>query len=574
MKLVPDILNQSKSESPEEKIRRLNAEIESLRNDNTSLRNDNTSLRNDNTFLRNDNESLRNASKSKDIRIADLTNQIDYWKKRFFGRMSEKKHLPLDPDQLSLFAAEELTQMTPEESAAIKAEAEAQEETIEKTIKVKVKSTPKRKSLDTTGLPVEETHLWPEGTTDTDGNLLDGFVEIGAETSDTLEKIPSRLFVARIIRHKVMAKADSQLNEEDRKILIAPLPQKPIEKGMAGASILADILIGKFIDHLPFYRQINRFRECGLRVSASTINGWYEESVESLHWLYKLLKQQVMASEYVQVDESTVPVIDNENHRTRKGYEWCVRDGLTGQLFFWYDQGSRSKKTAKELLGGYRGVFQSDGYEVYDQFCGVNGVVGAACWAHARRKFVDALKENRSLATQAIVMIGKLYAVEEEADKAGLTPEKRAALRREKSYPVIQLMEKWCVDTYATVLEKSLLGKAIAYTYSLMERLSVYVTDGRINIDNNLIENAIRPLALGRKNWLFCGNDASAYRAAIVYSLLASCRAADIDPRQWLEHVLVEIPARRKLNLPLGDLLPLEYAKRPGVKRWNIPDPE
>lgn len=522
--------------------------------------------------LRAENAGLRDDNKQKDEKIADLTNQLDYWKKRFFGRMSEKKHLPVDPSQLSLFSEEELAQLTPQEAEAIKQDAEKQEQTIEKTIKVK--QTPKRKSLDTTGLPVEETHLWPDGVVDAEGNLRNGYVEIGTETSDTIEKVPARLYVSRLIRHKVISKSDMSLNAEERKILIAPLPQKAIEKGMAGASVLADIIISKYIDHLPFHRQINRFRECGLRVPASTMTGWYEESVESLHLLYKLLRQQVMSSEYIQVDESTVPVIDNEKHKTRKGYEWCVRDGITGATFFWYDRGSRSKKTAKELLGGYRGVFQSDGYEAYDQFIGVNGVQGAACWAHARRKFCDALKENNTLATQAIVMIGKLYAVEKEADEAGLTADQRGALRREKAYPVIRLMEKWCVDTYSKVLEKSLLGKAIAYTYSLLERLSVYVTDGRINIDNNLIENAIRPLALGRKNWLFCGNDASAYRAAIVYSMMASCRAADIDPRQWLEDVLTEIPRRRKTGQPLDDLLPSRYSKRPEIKRWNIPDPD
>ncbi|MDE6443124.1 MAG: transposase [Muribaculaceae bacterium] len=185
---------------------------------------------------------------------------------------------------------------------------------------------------------------------------------------------------------------------------------------------------------------------------------------------------------------------------------------------------------------------------------------------------MDALKENQKLATQAIVMIGKLYEVEKKADEADMTPDQRRELRQKESYPVIQLMEKRCVDSYATVLEPSLLGKAI--TYSLMDRLAVYVNDGRINIDNNLIENAIRPLALGRNNWLFCGNDASAYRAAIVYSLLASCRAADVDPRQWLEYVLVEIPARKKNGMPMDDLLPMAYAIHPDVRRWNLPDPD
>lgn len=526
-------------------------------------------------------KAQRGAIKANEAMIADLTarvnnltNQVDYWRKRFYGRMSEKKHLPLDPGQLSLFSEVELAQMTPQETEDLKKEAETQEQAIEKTIKARAKGTPKRKGLDTTGLEVRETHIWPDGTTDGKGNLLEEYVEIGIETSDLLEKEPAKVYVARTVRHKVIARSDMSLNAEERSILAAPLPQKPVDKGMAGATVLTDIILGKYLYHLPFYRQISQYRENGLRIPASTIEGWYEDSVESLHYLYRLLRQRVMSSEYIQVDESTVPVIDNEKHRTRKGYEWCVRDGITGQLFFWYDRGSRSKKTARELLGGYRGVFQSDGYEAYDQFCDIAGVTGAACWAHARRKFVEALKEDKALATQAIVMIGKLYAVEEEADEAGMDAMQRMELRRQRAYPVIRLMEKWCLDTYARVLEKSLLGKAIAYTYSLMERLSVYVSDGRINIDNNLIENAIRPLALGRKNWLFCGNDASAYRAAIVYSLTASCRAAGIDPRQWMEEVLVEIPRRRKASIPLDDLLPAVYALRPGVKKWNIPDPD
>ena len=529
-------------------------------------------LESDKISLERDKGSLEKEKKNLEQENVSLLQQLDYWKKRFFGRMSEKKHLPLDPNQLSLFSAEDLAQMSPEEKEGLEAEAQKQEETITKT--VTVRRQPKRRNLDTTGLMVMENHLYPEGCTDSEGKLLESFVEIGTETSDRLEMVAPKLYVERTIRHKVISREDMARNAEDRTIMIAPLPPMPIEHGMAGASLLADIILGKFLYHLPFYRQINRFREFGLRLPASTIGDWYEKSVESLNVLYELLRKQVMASEYIQVDESVVPVLDNEKHKARKGYEWCVRDGLTGSLFFWYDRGSRSKKTARELLGGYRGTFQSDGYEAYEQFCDTPGVQGAACWAHARRKFVDALKEDQKLATQAIVMIGKLYEVERKADEAGMTAEQRRELRQKEAYPVIQLMERWCLDTYATVLESSLMGKAIAYTYSLMDRLAIYVNDGSINIDNNLIENAIRPLALGRKNWLFCGNDASAYRASIVYSLLASCRAADVDPRQWLEHVLVEIPSRRKTGQSMEDLLPMEYAKSPDTRPWNLPDPD
>lgn len=502
-----------------------------------------------------------------------LENRIGWLEKQLFGSRSEKR-LPLAPDALqpSLFGDD----LTPGERSVIEAEAEKVGKELEKSVKPKNK--PVRRELDTTGLPVHETHIYPEGTTNEDGVLKEGYEEIGTETSDRLAKVPARVYIDRIVRHKVIWKGtggnDVAAEEEKTTVLIAPLPASPLERGMAGESILADIIIAKFFYHLPFYRQIEQFRECGLRVPNSTIEGWFEVAVDNLRFLYMLLRRRVMSSQYIHVDESTVPIIDSEKHKARKGYLWCVVDGINKDVFFFNDRGSRSKETARKLLGSYRGVFQSDGYEAYDQFCNMPGVQGAACWAHARRYWVNAYKEDEKLASQMITLIAKLYKVEKEADELGLTTDERKDKRRKESYPVIRLIEKWCLDTYPKVLEKSLVGKAIAYTYGLLERLSVYVNDGRIDIDNNAAENAIRPLALGRKNWLFCGNDAAADRAAIVYSLISTCRNANVDPRQWLEHVLLEIPQRKKSGLPLDDLLPREYAKRPGVKTWNIPDKE
>ena len=500
-----------------------------------------------------------------------LENRIDWLENQLFGSRSEKR-LPLTPDALqpSLFGDE----LSPEEKAVIEAETEKAGKEIEKSVKPKNK--PVRRELDITGLPVREKHIYPEGTTNPDGRLKEGYVEIGTEITNRLRKIPAQVYVVSIVRHKVARKGEGRETEADgvekTEVLIAPLPPAPIEKGMADESVLADVIISKFFYHLPFYRQIEQFRECGLRVPNSTIEGWFEVAVDHLRFLYMLLRQRVMSSQYIHVDESTVPIIDNEKHKARKGYLWCVVDGMDHDVFFFNDRGSRSKEAARKLLGSYRGVFQSDGYEAYDQFCGKEGVQGAACWAHARRYWVNALKEDEKAASQMIALIAKLYKVEKEADEAGLGFDERKKKRQEEAYPVIRLIEKWCLDTYPKVLEKSLVGKAISYTYSLLERLSVYVNDGRIDIDNNAAENAIRPLALGRKNWLFCGNDAAADRAAIVYSLISTCRNANVDPRQWLEHVLLEIPQRRKAGLPLDDLLPREYAKRPGVKTWSIPD--
>ena len=488
--------------------------------------------------------------------IAKLQDVLAYLRKKQFGQMSEK-HLPLDPAQLTLFDQQEMTE---EEKAVLAQEVEKVEETI--TYSVTRKAKPSRRTLDDSKLSVKEVHIYPDGTTDENGNLKPEYVEIGTEESRTLETVPASVYILNTIRHKVILKSDveSKLPEE-RKILIAPLPLQPVFRCLAGASVLTDIIIGKFLYHLPFYRQIQQYKEAGIVISDSTMGEWYEAAVERLKLLYDLLRKQILQSEYVQVDESVVPVIDNEKHKARKGYEWCVRDGLSGDVMFYYDRGSRGGKVARELLGNYKGNAQVDGYEGYDQFEPLEGITMYGCWAHARRKFVDALETDRKHATEAIVYIRKLYEVESKADEAKLSPEERKAKRLEISYPTIQVFEKWMLDTYPTVLPKSKIGVAISYTYTLLPRLSRYVNDGRINIDNNLIENAIRPLALGRKNWLFCGNDASAYRAAIVYSLISTCKNAGIEPRIWMEDVLTKIPYYLRDGKDLSELLPRQWAK-------------
>ena len=498
-----------------------------------------------------ENAKLRKALVSKDEEIASLKDALYWLRKKVFGKMSEK-HLPLDPAQLLLFEQEN---MSPEEKAELAKDVAEAEATITRTITVKGK--PSRKPLDTSKLPVEEENIYPEGTIDAAGRLKEDFVEIGTEETLRLERVPARAYIVKTIRHKVISKEDIQTKfPEERKILTPELPLVPVPKCIAGASVLTDIIIAKFVYHLPFYRVIQQYRESGVVVSDSTVGGWYEAAVEVLKLLYDRLRRRILESEYVQIDESVIPVIDNEEHEARKGYEWCVRDGITGDVMFWYDGGSRGNKVAKELLGSYRGIAQSDGYEAYDQFEGQEGITMCGCWAHARRKFTDALDEDKAHATEGICYIRKLYKVEAEADEAGLASEERKEKRQKESYPVIRTFEKWLEDTWPKVPPKSRIGKAISYTYALLPRLSRYVNDGRVNIDNNLIENAIRPLALGRKNYLFCGNDASAYRAAIVYSLIGTCKAAGIDPRVWMEDVLRKIPYWKRDGRDLDGLLP------------------
>lgn len=502
--------------------------------------------------------SLKDAEISqKNAEIKKLSDTLLWLRRKVFGKMSEK-NLPLDPDQLLLFEQEHLTD---EERARLDKEVEAAEQQMTKTITVKVK--PSRRDLDTTGLPTEVIDIYPDGTTDENGKLKDEYVEIGTDESSRLEHIAAKTYIKKTVIHKVMLKSDSNnKTPEDRRIICARLPLAPANRCMAGASVLADIIIGKFMYHLPFYRQIQQYKESGITISDSTMGGWYEAAVEKLKLLYDILRQHILQSEYIQIDESVLPVIDSEKHKARKGYEWCVRDAIRGAVMFYYDRGSRGGKVAREILGAYKGAVQCDGYDAYDQFEKNDNITVYGCWAHARRKFVDALNEDNRLATEALCFIRKIYKVESDANKAGLNADERKEQRLKISYPTIRLFETWMKETYLKVLPNSKMGDAIEYTYSLLPRLSRYVNDGRINIDNNLIENAIRPLALGRKNYLFCGNDASAYRAAIVYSLISTCKAADVDPRTWMEDVLRKIPYYQRDQRDLAELLPFNWKNR------------
>lgn len=536
--------------------------IESLKSEKSALESEVGKLEVEKSSLESKVGGLESAKTSLESKVSDLERQLEYLRRKVFGKMSEKR-LPLDPAVLNeptLFG----DLLTDEEKARLAAEADKAEQEITRKVSVRKSSRPVRKPLDVRGLEIRERHIYPNGVLDSEGNLLPEYTEIGVESTDRLEHIPEQFYISRDTRHKVALRSSIQIAEPDRKpILIAPLPPQVIERGIAGASVLADMEIKKYRFHLPFYRIHQQYKDIGMNISPSTLDGWHEAAVEKLKYLYDILRRQVLSSDYIQMDESVVPVIDNEAHMAVKGYMWVARDAIYGDAFFHYALGSREGKVAREILGNINHPYtlQTDGYVGYDRFEKMEGVTLCACWAHARRKFCDALKESSRLATEALVYIRMLYGVEKKADEARLSPEQRTQLRKAESYKVIQEFEKWLMDTWVKVLPKSRIGEAVAYTYGLLPRLSRYVNDGRVKIDNNLIENTIRPLALGRKNYLFCRTDASAYRTAIMYSLLAACRNAGVDQRKWLIDVLSQIPQRLHDELDMSDLLPREWLK-------------
>ena len=394
--------------------------------------------------------------------------------------------------------------------------------------KNKDKKKPSRQALPA-HLPRIEHRIEPEED-------ITGLVKIGEEVTEELEYSPGKLFVNRYVRPKYV-----KPTEQGKRIIIAQVADRVLPKCMAGPSLLTALVIAKFIDHLPLYRQSQMFRRQGIDLPDSTIGAWVNAVARLIEPLYQAHKRKILGATYLQADETPIKVLESENPgSTHRGYHWVYQDPHERRVLFDYRQG-RGREGPTEILKNFKGHLQTDGYGVYDQFGQREHITLIHCWAHARRKFTDALESDRARADAALCEIQKLYAVEREIKQLQLNSDQAVAIRKQQSLPVIEAFEKWMTETIAQVLPKSLIAKAIAYTLPRIEALKCYLFDGRLQIDNNLTENAIRPVALGRKNYLFAGSHSTAQHAAIFYSLFATCKAKDINPGTWLTETLVKI---------------------------------
>jgi transposase len=484
-----------------------------------------------------------------DETINKLKQQIEMLQRKIWGKSSER-YINEDPLQRKL-DFEGLDLLPEEKELATSAKEEIEKYKTIRVIEVKEKNHPARKPLPES-LPREETHIYPQHIE------LENWTELAPEITEVLERESARWYVRRIIRHKYALKDKSQ--DVEKQIITAPMPVLPIAKSYAGATVLADIIIDKYVNHLPFYRQIEMFKQQGISIAPATINGWFQNVADLMRPTYYRLKELVLASDYIQSDETTIPIINNEKHTTIKGYIWMIRAVMGNLVFFHYDHGSRAQKVVLQLFKDYQGVIQTDGYAVYDIYENKKGVLPMGCWAHARRKFEEALAEDKARASYALEQIGLLYDVERRADQQQLSFEERADLRSRLAYPIMVAFEKWLLNEYPKVLPKGRIGKAIRYTYNIYHKLTRYHLDGRLKIDNNLGENAIRPIALGRKNWLFCGNHDAAENAAIMYSMLGCCKASEVNFRDWLVHFLSNIHNYdNDYSKDLAELLPQNF---------------
>jgi transposase len=487
----------------------------------------------------------------KDETISKLKMQVEMLQRRIWGKSSER-YINEDPLQRSLDF--EGLDLLPEEKELATSAAEEIKQYKTIRILVKEKNHPVRKPLPE-NLPREECHIYPEHID------LENWTELEPEITEVLEHEPARCYVRRIIRHKYALKNKSM--DVEKQVITAPMPILPIAKSYAGASILADITIDKYVYHLPFYRLIQMLRQQGIEISAATINDWFKAVADLMRPAWYRLMELVLSSDYIQSDETTVPVINKEKHKTVKGYIWMVRAVMLDLVFFYYDHGSRAQKVALHLFKDYQGVLQSDGYSVYDFYENKKGVLPIGCWAHCRRLYEEALKEDKARAEYALEQIGLLYDVERRADQEHRSYEERADLRSRWSYPIMVAFEKWMVKEYPKVLTKGRIGKAIRYTYRIYHKLTRYHLDGRLKMDNNLGENAIRPLAIGRKNWMFCGNHSAAENAAIMYSMFGCCKAQGVNYREWLIFFLNNIHKYDDdYSKDLADLLPHNFKLR------------
>jgi transposase len=445
-----------------------------------------------------------------------LEQELAQLKRMIFGSKSER-HIGGDPGQLSLGLDVESIEQREKETEQI---------TYSRNKPENKKGSAKRLVLPP-NLHRQEHIIEPEEDTT-------GARKIGEVVTEVLEYTPGKFYVERYVRPKYV------LPKEER-IIIGELPSLPIPRGNAGAGLLAHLLISKFIDHLPFYRQVQQFKRQDIDIAESTISGWFTASCRLLEPLYERLVARVQQSSYLMADETPIPVQTKDKPgSTHKGYHWVYYAPLEKLVCFDYRKG-RGREGPEEFLGSFRGMLQTDGYSAYDIYEKRDGITLHGCMAHARRKFENAKENDPKRAEYVLEHMQHLYMIERESREKGLSPDQRKELRIEQSLPILQELEKWMKEQLPDVLPKSSIGQAIAYTLGLWNRLTRYVQNGQVEIDNNLIENSIRPVALGRKNYLFAGSHEAAQQAALIYSFLGTCKINNVEPFGWLRDVLSRI---------------------------------
>lgn len=328
------------------------------------------------------------------------------------------------------------------------------------------------------------------------------------------------------------------------------MPPAVIDKGLAGPGLVAQVVLAKYDDHLPLYRQQQQFERLGVYFARNTMCGWVEQAAHWLEPIVREMKRELLAGDYLQIDETPVRVLDPEvKGKSAKGYLWVAgRPG--GDVIFEFHRG-RGAEEGRQVIGSFQGYLQRDGYAAYGTLANApnSGLISCGCLAHGRRKFVDALLDEPEQARWFVEEIRKLYVIEAHARAEGFLPEQRLALRQQLAPSIWAGIKARSEELSPHLLPQSPLGKAVRYALNEWEPWQVYLTDGRLEIDNNLIENAIRPSAVGKKNYLFIGHPEAGWRSAVIYSVLVSCRRRGMDPWAYLKDVFTRLPSAKMKDI-------------------------
>jgi transposase len=462
--------------------------------------------------------TLQGALAAAQIENKLLRQKLELFLKRYFGGT---KNEGLDPKQLELLLAGLEAMIVPapmaEKAAPVRSTA---------TAKAVRQPLPAHLATERVVLEPEEVKQHPAG-----------WRKLGEEVTEELDWKPAQ-FIKRLYIRPKYANAE--------RIVIAPLPARLIEKGLPGAGLLTQVIVSKYEDHLPLYRQEKIYRQRhGVNLSRQTLCGWVDAAADWLSPIYREMKAGLLAGNYLQADETPIRYLDPDvKGKSQQGWLWAYHRPRGDVVFEW--NVSRSREGPRVFLKDFKGKLQTDGYGVYESLARERGeeLLLIGCWAHVRRGFHEALGEGRA-AAWILGQIGQLYAVEKGLRQHRAGPALRAAVRAWQSRPVLVRLRRALEIIRRRVLPRSLTGQAIDYALNRWEALNRYVDDGRLEIDNNLCENAIRPTAVGKKNFLFIGHPEAGQRSAVIYSVLGSCRRLGINPAEYLQDLFERLPKAR-----------------------------
>ncbi len=474
--------------------------------------------------------------------VAELVHENAYLKRMLFGRRSDK--LQDDPSQGVLFDTPEAAQDQEEETP--------EEEEEETPPRRRPRHRGRRPLPDHLPRCTHEIHP-PEGELSCP-SCSERKVVFGQDVTEELDVVPAKFFVNRYVRFKYACRKCQE------HVSIGPLPARPMDKGIPGPGFLAHLITSKYADHSPLYRQQQIYRRVGVEISRSTMCGWVAFAASLLGPIVDAMKASVVSSRKVHTDDTPITVLDRSVKPigSRKGYMW-VYIGDQDDVVFDFTN-SRNRDGPESFLKGYRGYLQADAFSGYDRICAGNDVVEVACWAHARRKFVDAQTSHPGEAKRVVELIGRLYAIERRARERDVAQQRLSMWRRRHSRRRLARLREELDQLSPAVLPRSPLGKAITYTLKNWTALNRYTDAAFLNIDNNHSERQIKQMVIGRKNWMFCGSENGAHHAAILFSLVVSCKLADVDPFAYFKDVLMRIHTH-----PVGriaELSPREWRER------------